>query len=266
MFMWLTQMLLTALLYREQVHSDKAQENYEALPENYGITLSRFLCGAVMHFTLQNEIEQGLKIMKYSTNHHWKFSNYLWAFFIGFAQLSMVIFVEIVNILILCSNYEVMSIIMDFLALVIISDFDNFFVATLKTDRIYNLLLDDADGVLENALKIQRTSSNKANQEVDGNLHTSVLSDAGDSTDEGEGDEASAIPPAGIAHAQSDMTSGKTGKAAKVAPVNGSVLSDNRDQKMSPREMSEDGKLVEEIDSLTNPVASKSSQMQEEKK
>ena len=116
-----------------------------------------------MHFTLQNEIEQGLKIMKYSTNHSWKFSNYLWAFFIGFAQLSMVIFVEVVNILILCSNYEVMGIIMDFLALVIISDFDNFFVATLKTDRIYNLLLDDADGVLENALKIQRTSSNKAN-------------------------------------------------------------------------------------------------------
>ena len=145
------------------MHSDEAQANYEALPENYGITLSRFLCGAVMHFTLQNEIEQGLKIMKYSTNHHWKFSNYMWAFFIGFAQLSMVIFVEIVNILILCSNYEVMSIIMDFLALVIISDFDNFFVATLKTDRIYNLLLDDADGVLENALKIQRTSSNKAN-------------------------------------------------------------------------------------------------------
>ena len=85
-----------------------------------------------------------------------------------------------------------------------------------------------------------------------------MLSDADDSTDEGEGDEASAIPPAGIAHAQSDMTSGKTAGAAKVAPMNGSILSDNRDQKESPRNMSEDGKLVAEIDSLTNPVNAKS--------
>ena len=93
-----------------------------------------------------------------------------------------------------------------------------------------------------------------------------MLSDADDSTDEGEGDEASAIPPAGIAQAQSDETVGKRNGPTKVAPVNSSVIGDNRDQKESPRNMSEDGKLVAEIDSLTNPVAAKSSQSQEEKK
>ena len=92
--------------------------------------------------------------MKYSANHPWKFKNYTYAYLIGLSQIFMVYFVELINILILCTNYEVMSIIMDFLALVIISDFDNFFVATLKTDRIYNLILDDPNSVLEKALQI----------------------------------------------------------------------------------------------------------------
>ena len=96
----------------------------------------------------------------------------------------MVYFVEIINIVILCTNYEVMSIIMDFLALVIISDFDNFFVATLKTDRIYNLILDDPNGVLEKALQIQTTSSNKANQKVKGNYHKSAMTEDTDDDDD----------------------------------------------------------------------------------
>ncbi len=54
----------------------------------------------------------------------------------------MVVGVEIVNVVILCTNSNVMDIIMNFLALVIISDFDNFFVATLKSDPVYVKLVD----------------------------------------------------------------------------------------------------------------------------
>ena len=50
MFMWLTQIVLTALLLNEQCIVGLAQ--YAEVPDQLGITLSRFLCGAVMHFTL----------------------------------------------------------------------------------------------------------------------------------------------------------------------------------------------------------------------
>ena len=45
----------------------------------------------------------------------------------GLLQSSMVIFVESINFLALLTNYEVIGIVMDFLALVIIAEFDDFF-------------------------------------------------------------------------------------------------------------------------------------------
>ena len=46
----------------------------------------------------------------------------------------MVLSVEIINLILLCENETVMDIIMDFLALVIISDFDEYYVAALEAD------------------------------------------------------------------------------------------------------------------------------------
>ena len=43
----------------------------------------------------------------------------------------MVISVEFINLILICENDTVMSIIMDFLALVIISDFDEYYVASM---------------------------------------------------------------------------------------------------------------------------------------
>ena len=121
-----------------------------------------------MHFWLQNEIEQGLKMMKFSLNHTYKFSSWTWAYFIGLSQFLMVVAVEVVNVVILCTNQNVMDIIMNFLALVIISDFDNFFVATLKSDPVYQMLVDDHDTVKE-ALKISVTTSKLSDLKLIGN-------------------------------------------------------------------------------------------------
>jgi hypothetical protein len=65
--------------------------------------------------------------MKYALNHPWRFENWKIAFLSGFLQASIIIVIEMVNFLSILSSYAVLDIVMNFLALVVISDFDDFF-------------------------------------------------------------------------------------------------------------------------------------------
>ena len=70
-------------------------------------------------------------MMKYSVNHPWKFESYIEAFWVGFMQTFVVLSVELVNLVVLNTNPTIMDILMNFLALVIISDFDDYFFLTV---------------------------------------------------------------------------------------------------------------------------------------
>ena len=61
-------------------------------------------------------------------------------------QMLVVIVVEVVNLAVLTTNHTIMDIIMNFLALVIIADFDDFFFMTVDTEMIAELM---QDGSLE---------------------------------------------------------------------------------------------------------------------
>ena len=89
--------------------------------------------------------------MKYALNHKSRFADAKWAYFIGFAQMLMLGLLEIVNVIVLITNYTIMDIIMNFLALIIIGDFDNIFVATLSSDGVFQMIT-SGDGKLERAL------------------------------------------------------------------------------------------------------------------
>ena len=73
-----------------------SQVDYAFLPEIH-IIFARFICGIVLHVSLQAELVQGMKMMKYAVNHRWKFESYKIAFWSGFLQAFMVVLVESVN-------------------------------------------------------------------------------------------------------------------------------------------------------------------------
>ena len=145
-FMVLTQLLMIWFLGYECVTSDDNKEAFKTPATNGSIVLTRFLCAIVLHVTLTDEITQGLNMMKYSTNHPWKFDSAHEAYFVGFAQAMIVISVETVNLAVLNTNNTIMDILMNFLALVIISDFDDYFFITVKNDKMAQLV---SNGELE---------------------------------------------------------------------------------------------------------------------
>ena len=54
----------------------------------------------------------------------------------------VVIVVEIVNLAILCTNHTILDIIMNFLALVIIADFDDYFFFTVDKTLMAEMICD----------------------------------------------------------------------------------------------------------------------------
>jgi len=97
----------------------------------------------VMHVLIQKEFEQALSMMKYTINHPWKFRNVPLAFSAGLLQLSISCIVECSNIYInLANSQSQFDIIADFIIMLVISDFDNYFYAVRNPDIINDLIND----------------------------------------------------------------------------------------------------------------------------
>ena len=90
--------------------------------------------------------------MKYAVNHDWKFESYQIAWFCGWMQAFNVIIVELVNFAALLKNFEIIEIIRNFLALVVISQFDEYFFGAIKNDPLAEIV--DGDDHYENFLII----------------------------------------------------------------------------------------------------------------
>ena len=113
--------------------------------------------------------------MKYALNHHWKFDWWLGAFCVGMTQFLVLVFLEIVNFFILQANDDILETIKDFLAFVIISDFDDYFFITVKDERLSRLISEGEIDLLgqklnlKDLMKIETTTSEYARFKNEGN-------------------------------------------------------------------------------------------------
>ena len=64
-------------------------------------------------------------MMKYSINHHWKFSRFKVAFTVGCLQFILALFTQIVSIMIILSTETYIDIVKDFVALMVVNEIDN---------------------------------------------------------------------------------------------------------------------------------------------
>lgn len=124
----------------------------------------------VMHVIVSEEVANGLKMMKYASNHWWKFSNARLAYVSGFMQMSAMICVAIVNYFVITISDNVLDIAKDFTALLIIGEFDDFL--SMKTES-YASTPDIAHDCLsedyyKSIFKIETTSSGDAYKLGDG--------------------------------------------------------------------------------------------------
>ena len=174
-FLIICQLMLTWFLAIEAFTTEEGLENFSTSPGGVNIVLARFMCAIFLHITLVDKTKQGLAMMKYSMNHPWKFRKWTSAFSVGFGQMFVVTSVEVVNMAILITNNTIIDILMNFLALVIITDFDDYFFWTVEAEEVGKLISegeyeDDLKMLDANEiLKIHVTSSRDSTLQIDEN-------------------------------------------------------------------------------------------------
>ena len=111
-----------------------------------------------MHIIINDEIFNGMKMLKYSVNHPWKFSNPQMAYAAGLLQVLAMVLISLINYAVIASSPTVLDVAKDFTALMIISEFDDIFGANLE-DEICRDVCEDVDKYYEKIFIIETTTS-----------------------------------------------------------------------------------------------------------
>jgi len=98
--------------------------------------MARFICGALFHFSFEQEIRIALRNMKYVAMHIDEFEHPVKAFFLALMQATSVLFVQVVNIWNLVNIEGIMDIVFDYIALGIVSEFDDAFLEIYRQGKL----------------------------------------------------------------------------------------------------------------------------------
>lgn len=139
-------------------------ESLGAYPTSIWLVLARFICGIVLHMSLQDELFGGLNNMKFALNHHYRFTNYRFAYLSGILQASMIITVEIVNFFAIMKSTTIADVVMNFMALAVVSEFDDAFYSALGDDPMKDMITEAA---FDDLFTVKTTTSSEANFEHD---------------------------------------------------------------------------------------------------
>ena len=129
-------------MYVEATTDEEMVQTMATPADQISTILGRFCCAFIAHITLTSESKQGLSMMKYASNHHWKFKQWWTAYFVGFFQFSVLIACEYVNLIILTVNHSMLDILMNFMAIIVITEFDDHFFLIIQSEALAKLVTD----------------------------------------------------------------------------------------------------------------------------
>jgi len=139
-FLVFLQLMIITFLFSEVLSDPLNRGAQFERPRDLQVVLTRFICAIFLHLTIVDGLSESFRMMKFAMNHHWRFKNWVAAFFVGFAEMVVLFLVESINIVILLQNNTILDIIMNFLAILIISEFGSYFFTTVKKDPIAQLI------------------------------------------------------------------------------------------------------------------------------
>lgn len=189
-FLLACQLILIFLLVNYNFTDDDMIPKFKEMPENELLVVVRFLCTIILHINLAGELHQSFNLMRYTTNHAYKFERWGFAFSIGMWQMIVLISVELVNMAIMVTEDSIPDTVTNCLAIVMISEFDDYFFNDVRDDVIAELIKDgkisickDKDGneievELDKITQVEVTSSEAARFKIPGNQRANVIEDA----------------------------------------------------------------------------------------
>ena len=132
---------------------------YVLNPPTTFLALTRFMAGFIMQIILAKELKHGLDKMKYVVNHMWKFKNPTRAYLNGFFQATIVIVVTFLNYYLILASETVVDVILNFIALEIITQFDDFIFHIHDKGEVAKVMINDVGTTFSQLVIIETTTS-----------------------------------------------------------------------------------------------------------
>lgn len=126
------------------------------------IIFARFICATILHLSLLEEVNGALQRMKYAINHPYQFDRPKLAFFISYLHFFVTTATEICNINIIITSEYPVDIVLNFIAIAIIAEFDNYVYGSLRNEYCKKLIEHHID---EKVLIVYHTTSKKCGDE-----------------------------------------------------------------------------------------------------
>ena len=170
---------ITFLIITNALTEEEMVVSFEEAPR-LTIGITRFVAAMVMHIILNSEMFNGLKMMKYSVNHWWKFDAPFIAWFTGFLQVCAMLLISFVNLYVINISDTVIDIMKDFTALIIISEFDDIFGAGMLDEKASKVCTDPEKGddkEYDGLFVIETTTSLDARDEKDNKMDDDPIYD-----------------------------------------------------------------------------------------
>ena len=155
---YVCQMILCLLIFYQLFSGNCSLIAFVTMMQKSVISYARWICATILHLSISDGVVGSLERMKYTLNHTYKFYAPVRAFFITLLEFSITIMVEICNIAIILAQTNPIDIVLNFIAIAIIAQFDEFIYAALRNEMCK--LMVEA-GIADEALKIHHTTSGK---------------------------------------------------------------------------------------------------------
>lgn len=136
---FLTQSVLVTMSFYELVTNDQWYI-YFSFTVQAPIMFGRFICTAILHLSMLDEITIAFDFMKFALNHPYKFQYYQFAWLSGFLYVISTLAVELASIGIVVAAPDTIDIIFNFISLVILAQFDDYVYTSMKNESFKKLL------------------------------------------------------------------------------------------------------------------------------
>lgn len=103
------------------------------------ILFVRFVCITILHLSLIDTTFNYLNMMKFVTNHPYKFQSPEQTFFSSVTQFFVAVLIEMTNSMVLLCTPSSLELVSNFVALVIVAEFDKFVYASMKDEPLKQL-------------------------------------------------------------------------------------------------------------------------------
>lgn len=104
--------------------------------DSYDMMVARFMSSIMMHINVEQDVKNGIHMMKYVVNHHEDFHSPYMPFIFGFFSMVLSIFVEINVMIILTALPDVLGIIVRYIALSTIANVPRYYFASLVDSEV----------------------------------------------------------------------------------------------------------------------------------